>query len=402
MRSAARRGRTAMTTPLAKDRLDRLHDILAGHVDRGAAPGLVSLVARRGEVRVDAIGATAVGGRPVREDDLFRISSMTKPITAVAALVLVEECVLRLDEPVERFLPELADRRVVRRIDGPADDTVPARRPITVRDLLTFRMGWGAHFGPCPVQDLAAPLELGGPPEPALLPEPDEWMRRFATLPLMAQPGERWLYNTGSDVLGVLIARASGQPFERFLRERVFEPLGMVDTGFAVPAADTDRLVASYLTDPETGALRPNPVGEQWLTPPAFPSGSGGLVSTAADYLAFADMLLRGGAPVLSRPSVRTMTTDQLTDPQKALGGLFPDDFAARGWGFGVSVVTRDEHPAAPVGQYGWDGGMGTVWRTDPGEGLTTVLLTNAAWSSPRPPDLALDFGTAAHAALAG
>jgi len=388
---------------LSHDRLARLHAILAGHIDRGAAPGLVSVISRRGETHLDVIGATAVGGgRTVQPDTIFRISSMTKPITAVATMILLEECVLRIDDPVDRLLPELADRRVVRRIDGPVDDTVPAARAITVRDLLTFRMGFGAYFGPCPVNDAAAALHLSvGPPQPTLPPEPDEWMRRFSTLPLMCQPGERWLYHTGADVLGVLIARACDQPFETFLRERVFEPLGMNDTAFSVPAADIDRLATSYATDPATGALEvyDEPAG-QWSTPPAFPSGGAGLVSTAADYLAFAQMLLRGGRPLLSRPSVENMTTDQLTPAQKSLSGFFPGDFDARGWGLGIGIVTRREHAAAPVGQYGWDGGLGTIWRNDPSEQMITVLLSNVAWTSPRPPDLALDFLTAAYAAI--
>jgi CubicO group peptidase (beta-lactamase class C family) len=328
---------------------------------------------------------------------------MTKPITSVATMILLEECVLRLDEPVDRLLPELADRRVVRRIDGPVEDTVPARRPITVRDLLTFRMGFGGYFGPCPVNDAAAPLQLSvGPPQPSVPPEPDEWMRRFSTLPLMCQPGERWLYHTGADVLGVLIARASGQPFEAFLRERVFEPLGMKDTAFSVRPTDIDRFATSYMTDPETGRLGvfDEPTG-QWSRPPAFPSGGAGLASTADDFLAFAEMLLRGGDPILSRPSVETMITDQLTPEQKAVSGFFPGDFDARGWGFGVAMATRREHPAAPVGQYGWDGGLGTIWRNDPSERMVTVLMTNAAWTSPNPPDIALDFLTGAYAAIA-
>jgi CubicO group peptidase (beta-lactamase class C family) len=201
---------------------------MAGHVGRGAVPGLVSVVARRGEVHLDAIGRTAVeGGAEVGGDTIFRISSMTKPVTGVAAMILLEECVIRLDEPVDRWLPELAGRRVVRRVDGPVDDTVPAGRPITVRDLLTFRMGFGGYFGPCPVNDAAARLQLSvGPPQPALPPEPNEWMRRFSTLPLMCQPGERWLYHTGADVLGVLVARASGQTLETFLQERISSPSG--------------------------------------------------------------------------------------------------------------------------------------------------------------------------------
>jgi CubicO group peptidase (beta-lactamase class C family) len=388
---------------LSEHRLARLHDTIAGYVNAGVAPGAVTVVSRRGEAHVDVIGTTAVGGSVhVAADTIFRISSMTKPITAVATLILLEECVLRLDEPVERLLPELADRRVLKQIDGPMNETVPAHRPITVRDLLTFRVGFGAYFGPCPTNDAAEALQLGsGPPQPSQPPEPDEWMRRFSTLPLMFQPGERWMYNTGAELLGVLIARASGKPFDVFLRERLFEPLGMKDTAFFVPPADIGRFATSYRTDPETGALHVNdePTG-QWSTPPAFPSGAAGLVSTASDYLAFAEMLLRGGAPILSRPSVETMTTDQLTPEQKAVSGFFPGDFAARGWGFGVGIVTRRESPAAPVDQYGWDGGLGTIWRNDPSEQMITILMTNAMWSSPHPPDIALDFLTAAYASI--
>jgi CubicO group peptidase (beta-lactamase class C family) len=392
-----------MHATLSADRLSRLHEVMLRHVERGAAPGLVSVVVRRGEAHVDVIGTTAMnGGQEIRPDTIFRISSMTKPITAVAALILVEECVLRLDEPVERLLPELADRTVVRRIDGPVEDTVPAHRPITVRDLLTFRMGFGGYFGPCPVNDAAADLQLSvGQPQPSLPPEPDEWMRRFSTLPLMCQPGERWLYHTGADVLGVLIARACGQPLETVLGQRIFEPLGMTDTAFSVPAPHIERFATSYRTVAGSGALElyDGPTG-QWSTPPAFPSGGAGLVSTATDFLAFAQMLLNGGAPLLSRPSVQTMTTDQLTPEQKAVSGFFPDDFDARGWGFGVGIVTRRDHPASPVGQYGWDGGLGTTWRNDPSEEMITILLTNAAWTSPRPPAIALDFLTGAYASI--
>jgi len=195
-------------------RLGRMHDVMAGYVARGDAPGLVTLVSRRGETHVDALGMKAVGGsNPVRRDTIFRISSMTKPITAVAVMILVEECKLRLDEPVDRLLPELVDRRVLRRIDGPIDDTVPANRPITVRDLLTFRLGFGliaAQPDTYPSQRaVREQLEGQGPPNPSAAPGPDEWIRRFATLPLLHQPGQKWMYNTGSDILGVLIARAS-------------------------------------------------------------------------------------------------------------------------------------------------------------------------------------------------
>jgi CubicO group peptidase (beta-lactamase class C family) len=227
---------------LSRTRLERMRDVMASHVGRGEVSGLVTLVSRHGETRVDAIGTKAVGGGrgPMQRDTIFRIASMTKPVTAAAAMILVEECTLRLDEPVDPFPPELADRQVLRRIDGPLDDTVPALRPITVRDLLAFTMGFGLVLAPpgtYPIQDAMGEHFPGnGPPNPSTTAEPDEYMRQLGALPLVHQPGQGWMYNTGSDVLGVLIERASGQPFETFLHERIFDPLGMSDTGFSVPA----------------------------------------------------------------------------------------------------------------------------------------------------------------------
>jgi CubicO group peptidase (beta-lactamase class C family) len=395
---------------LSATRLARLHAVMEGYVERGAVPGLVTLVSRRGEVHVDAVGTTARGGPvPIRRDTIFRISSITKPMVAAAAMVLVEECKLRLDEPVDPLLPELADRVVLRRIDGPLDDTEPAHRPITLRDLLTFRLGFGLVMAPpgsYPIQVATDDRVLGqGPPAPADVPEPDEWIRQFGTLPLMYQPGERWMYNTGSDVLGVLIARASGQKLETFMREWIFDPLGMADSGFSVPADKLDRFTTSYMTDPETGALDVYDEREgQWSRPPAFPSGGGGLVSTADDVDAFGQMMLNGGVfggeRVLSRPTVEMMTADHLTAEQKAVSDLAPGYFASHGWGFGMSVVTRREHAAEPVGKFGWDGGLGTSWYSDPQEEMVTVLLSQASFTSPDPPDVCRDFWTGAYQAI--
>ena len=397
---------------LSAERLKRLHDVMTGYVERGEVPGLVTLVARRGEGHVDAIGAMAGGSEePMRRDTIFRISSMTKPITAAAAMILIEECALRLDEPVNRLLPELANRQVLKRPDADLDDTVPAHRPITVRDLLTFTMGLGivaAAPGTVPIADALAELELGqGMPSPQTPPAPDEWIRRLGTLPLMYQPGERWMYNTGSDVLGVLIERASGQPFETFLKERIFDPLGMNDTGFDVIWDRIGRLATSYVIDPDSGAaaIYDEPADGQWSRLPSFPSGGGGLVSTVDDFLAFADML-RGkgvsrGERILSRPSVEFMTSDQLTPEQKAASGLVPGFFRVHGWGFGVAVVTERTEVAKSVGTYGWDGGMGTSWYNDPAEDLTMILMTQQAWTSPIPPRLFQDFWTATYQAIA-
>ena len=399
------------TGGLSRARLGRMHDVMAGYVERGEVPGLVTLVSRRGEVHVDVIGTQAIGERsPMRRDTIFRISSMTKPITAVATMILVEECKVRLDEPVDALLPELAERRVLKRLDGPLDDTIPAHRPITVRDLLTFRMGFGQTLAPpdaYPILAAASEQQIGmGPPSPSTMPAPDEWMRRLGRLPLMHQPGERWMYNTGADVLGVLIARASGQPLETFLRERLFEPLGMKDTSFSMPQASLDRLATSYWTDPTSGKLTvyDEAEGGQWSRPPAFPSGAAGLVATIDDYLAFGQMLLsqgkHGGERILSRLSVETMTTDQLTPEQKAVSGLVPGFFDSHGWGFGVSVITRRDDVAAVPGRYGWDGGLGTSWYSDPREEMVTILMTQCAWTSPSPPNVCLDFWTSAYQAI--
>jgi CubicO group peptidase (beta-lactamase class C family) len=393
----------------AKERLARMHRVMAGYVERGELPGMVTLLCRRDEVHADAIGTLSVGGRePMRRDTIFRITSMTKPITAAAALILVEECRLRLDDPVDRWLPELANRKVLRRPDGPLDDTVPARRAITLRDLLTFRLGLGmiAHSDPWPIQLAERALGTVGfsPPNVACPHDPDEWMRRIGTLPLQHQPGEVWQYGLGSYVLGVLIARAAGQPFETFLRERLFEPLGMKDTGFTVPAAKVGRLAASYRVDPATGALAPydDPADSAWSRPPAFPDGGAGLVSTCDDFLAFGRMLLEKGRHgrerILSRAAVETMTTDQLTDAQRADGdcALFLE---GRGWGFGVAIDLRRRDLASVPGRFGWDGGYGTSWATDPREELVAIHMTQRA-GFPGASGLYADFWTSAYQTL--
>jgi CubicO group peptidase (beta-lactamase class C family) len=389
---------------LSKARLGRMHEVMAGYVERNEVPGLVTLVSRCGETHVDAIGSA------MRRDTIFRISSMTKPITAAAAMILVEECKLRLDEPVDRLLPELAGRRVLKRLDGPLDDTVPAKRPITLRDLLTFRMGFGQMMAPpdaYPILKAASEQQIGmGPPNPAAMPAPDEWMRRLSSLPLMHQPGEKWMYNTGSDALGVLIARASGQAFETFLQERLFGPLGMKDTAFSVSGEKLDRFSTSYWTNFKTGKIEifDKAEGGQWSGQPAFPSGAGGLVSTMDDYLAFGQMMLNmgkhGRERILSRPTVETMTMDHLTAEQKAVSGLVPGYFDSHGWGFGMGVVTKREAAPEPCGRFGWDGGLGTSWCSDPREDMVTILMTQCAWTSPNPPNVCLDFRTLAYQAI--
>ncbi len=318
----------------------------------------------------------AVGGAPMRRDTLFRISSMTKPMTAAAVLSLVDDGLLDLNGPVDELLPELADRRVLRNPDGALGQTVPARRPITVRDLLTFTWGFGMQGAmfmaaePWPIVVAARERQLStfGPPQPAAMPDPDTWMARLGELPLLAQPGERWLYQSGSQVLGVLAARAVGAPFEDVLRERVLAPLGMKDTGFH--ATDTTRLSTAY--DHRDGQfVVSDPPDGQWSHPPLFPDGGGGLVSSADDVVAFGRMLMRGGSPVLEPATATEMTRDQLTAAQRAKVWPGFSFLGGRGWGYGLSVLED--------GRYTWEGGLGTAWSNVPAQDLTVVVLTQRA-----------------------
>jgi CubicO group peptidase (beta-lactamase class C family) len=385
-------------TGLSKAGLSRLHAAAERHVGDGKIPGLVALVAHGSQVHVEALGRLAVGGPPVARDSIFRIASTTKPITAAATLALAAEGLIGLDDPVDSLLPELAAPNVLRRMDGPLDDTVPAARAITARDLLTFTFGFGmvaemfASPTPWPVVAATGELRLStlGPPDPPVPPDPDTWIARLGSLPLLAQPGERWMYNTGAQVLGVLAARAAGQPFSEVLRTRIFEPLGMRDTGFWTP--QTERLATAYQPTPDGLVVLDKPAGK-WSHPPEFGDGAAGLVSTADDLLAFARVLLRGGAPVLSAGAVRAMTTDQLTAAQKARGGLLPGFFDGRSWGFCQAVYDN--------GAFGWDGGLGTSWLVDPSQDLTMIVLTQRMFENPDPPQVHRDIQAAAYAAIA-
>jgi CubicO group peptidase (beta-lactamase class C family) len=273
--------------------LERLHAAAAQHVGDTKVPGLVALVARHGHMHIETLGRLSIDGLPVARDSLFRIASTTKPITGAATLALVDEGLLGLDEPVDRLLPELAHRRVLRRPDGALGDTVPANRAITTRDLLTFTFGFGMAMemfmspAPWPVVAAANELHLStfGPPDPNGTPEPDQWIANLGRLPLVAQPGERWLYNTGAAVLGVLLARAAGQPFPEVLRTRVLDPIGMKDTAFWT--ADTHRLATAYQVSRAGLDVWDRPDGA-WSRPPQFADGAAGLVSTVDDLLAFA------------------------------------------------------------------------------------------------------------------
>ncbi|TJZ57305.1 beta-lactamase family protein [Streptomyces piniterrae] len=395
--------------------LRRMREVLARHVESGKIPGLVALVSRGDETHVEAIGTMRHdGGAPMRRDTIFRMASTSKPVAMAPVMVLLDECRLRLDDPVDPWLPELADRQVLKQIDGPLDDTVPARRPITVRDLLTSTFGLGMDLTSLGAPIMNAIFEQNLTPqgeEP--MPEPDEWMRRLGTLPLMRQPGEHWQYHISHDVLGVLVARVTGQSYEEFLRERVLDPLGMKDTGFHVPAGKIDRLPPSYVPDPQTGEFHvwDEAAGGRYSRPPAFEGGGGGLVSTVDDYHAYFRMLLNGGMHgserVLSRPAVELMTTNHLTPEQEAARSALARNSVhvsfgqgqQGGWGFGMAVRTyRGDY--APIGQFGWDGGTGTTTYADPDNQLTGTLLTQVGMTTADSARLIHDFWTTVYQAI--
>jgi CubicO group peptidase (beta-lactamase class C family) len=396
----------------SRKRLAKVRDVLSRHLDAGYVPGAVAVVAGHGEVHIEAMGNLAFGGEgsrtPMAADTICRLGSMTKPIVAACAMTLVEDGTLHLDDPVDEFLPELADMTVLADPDGPLEHTVPAKRPITLRDLLTFTLGTGivrAEPGTIPIADALSPLQGEEPVPPA-----DEWIRRLGDIPLVYQPGERWMYHTAANVTSVLIARATGKSFGDALRERICEPLGMKDTAFSVAGENISRLATAYQRDDATGEIvvEDGPEGH-WSRPPTFEDGGGGLVSTASDYLAFASALLAGGTHsgerVLSPESVTQMTSDHLTPAQKAVSGFQPGYFDHIGWGFGMSVRTRRTHvgpwpvsypPQASVGSYGWPGIYGTGWYNDPAEDLTTILMIQRA-PAPAGLPILIDFWAAAY-----
>ncbi len=399
-----------MTAGLSASGRDRLHRLLAAHVERRDLPGLAAAVARGDDLHVETLGTLALDdAAPMGRDTIFRIASLTKLAAAVAAMILVEDGRTRLDDAIERWLPELGHRRVLRSLASELGDTVPARRSITVRDVLTYRMGFGSVMampGTYPIQKSIRELRIGGdgPMLPTDYPPMDEWLRRLGSLPLLAQPGEQWHYQVSGDVLGALIARVSGKSLGAFMRERIFEPLGMNDTDFQVPADKLRRMPAFYRFNRERGALEhfADPAHNAYAGEPPFESGGGGLASTLDDWLAFHRMLLGGGRlgreRILSPATVSLMTADQLTPEQRAANPIFFGGHSSWGLGFAVDIA-RTEIYHSP-GRYGWTGGYGTTAYNDPANGLIGILFTQRMMDSPEPPAVFVDFWSAAYAAL--
>jgi CubicO group peptidase (beta-lactamase class C family) len=346
--------------------------------DAGLLAGAVTLVWRHGEVlQVNEIGYRDVdAGVPMSRDTVFRIASMTKPLTVAAAMSLVDEGKLALADPIVRWLPEFADVRVLEHARGPVERTQPLQRAIVVEDLLIHTSGLAYAFsvnGAISREYYRLPFGQG----------PDAWLAALAEIPLVHQPGLRVTYSHSIDVLGVLVSRIEGKPFHRVLDERILQPLGMADTGFHLSPESRRRAATMYRLD-DDDRLRHDVLGPPRITPPSFCNAGGGLWSTADDYLRFIEMLLRGGTlngvRVLSAESVRLMRTDRLTDEQKRHHFLGAPFWVGRGFGLNLSVVT-DPARSAPLfgpgglGTFSWPGAYGTWWQADPALDLIVLYL---------------------------
>jgi len=378
-------------------RLARIDDHFRDYVDDGRLAGWLVLLARRGEI----VHLTSYGRRdaaadlPMEPDTIFRMYSMTKPITSVAAMMLYEEGAFELKDPVSRFIPSFADARVFRGGSAVRPVTEPVTEPMLLWHLLTHTAGltYGFQYS-SPVDALyrSAGFELGTPPGLDLAGCCDRW----ASLPLLFQPGTEWSYSVATDVLGRVVEVASGRTLDEFLAERIFGPLGMVDTGFHVPAADAGRLAALYTPDPATGAaVQQDGLGADALRAPVALSGGGGLVGTAADYFRFIEMLRGGGAldgvRLLGSRTVDYMTRNHLpggADLEEFGRPLFAETtFDGTGFGLGFAVV--DDPVKGKVlgtaGSYLWGGAASTAFWVDPTEEITALFLTQLLPSSTHP-----------------
>jgi len=379
---------------LSSKRLERVNGWAQRLVDDGRLAGVTTMVARRGRVvHLHSCGmADRAAGRAMAADTIVRIYSMTKPLTSIAIMMLYEQGLFQLDDPITRFLPCFANMRVANGGQGGKIETVPAVRDITFRDLLTHTSGLTYGFMQSTLVDQcyrdqsidfqASKGTLG------------ELVERVAGLPLLAQPGAEWNYSIATDVLCHLVAVISGEPFGEFLTGRVIAPLGMADTGFHVPAAHHARLAANYARGKDGAlALIDDPATSPYLTPRAICSGGGGLVSTASDYMRFCQFMLnRGeldGARLLGRKTVELMTSNHLRGDMAAMGmpRFSESSYEGVGFGLGFSVMldpARAQMLGTP-GEYAWGGAASTAFWVDPAEDMAVVLLTQLMPSSTYP-----------------
>jgi CubicO group peptidase (beta-lactamase class C family) len=383
----------AQGAPATDTGFERIWQVQDAQVASGRIPGYVGAVRIGGQIEVRFGGRMALesDSAPMSEDTLFRIASLTKPIGGALTLGLVADGALDLGDPIGRWLPEAASPRVLLSPDAPLEATTDVARPITVRHLLTGTSGWGVGMAETPVR--SAMMERGVHPSPLTPPmSGDEFVARVANLPLAFQPGEGWLYDTGIDLLGVLLVRAAGKPLSELVAERIAGPLGMGSTSFWTP--EFHRLATAYFPGPDGLEVLDPPDGV-FAHSPSFERLSGGLVSSAADVLAFFCAMADGGGPVLSAGSVALMTADALTDAQR--GHAAPIVGPGGSWALATGVDIEAAQPWMAPGRWGWTGGTGTTAHVDPTRGTVAVLLTQRAMTSPL--DGFDDFWTAVAAA---
>ncbi len=391
----------ATGTPAGVDAgaLAQIAPSLQAVVEAGDLSGAVTLIWRGGEeIQLDLVGRRDLAtGAPMTRDTIFRIASMTKPITTVAALMLMEEGKLRLDDPITRWAPEFADMRVLKVATGPLDDTYASPRDITVEDLMTHRAGLAYGFTSIGPIAHAHQRALGDVLDGDMA--PDDWMKALGGLPLSYPPGERFHYSHATDVLGFIVGRIEGKPLREVLIQRLFEPLGMPDTDFWTPPGKQARAARLYRPKDDFSALEEVPFRAH-ATPPAFTGGGGGLVSTVDDYLRFARMLLAGGEldgrRYLKPETVAMMRTNRLTDAQREIPFMGIPFWAGQGFGLGLSTITDVEKQAwmgpGNEGAFGWPGAFGTWWRADPKADLILIYLIQN--SMPLGPEAAVQLAT--------
>lgn len=384
---------------LSAKALAQVPPALQAVVDAGDLSGFVTLVWRRGEIaQLNTLGWRDVAAKaPMTRDTLFRIASMTKPVTSIAAMMLMEEGKLRLDDPITKWMPEFAGMQVLRDPTGPIDETYPAPRDITVEDLMTHRSGLAYSFTSLGPIAHAHEDRLGSPLGTPLT--PDQWLAALGSLPLSYPPGERFHYSHSTEVLGFLVARIEGKSLGEVLQERIFAPLGMVDTFFWCPPEKRDRLAKLYRAPPEGGPLEdvslPNP-----KSPAPFEAGGGGLISTADDYLKFARMMVgKGevdGVRLVKPETIELMTANRLTDAQRTIPFMGIPFWLGQGFGLGVSVIIDPEKQAwmgaGSAGAFGWPGAFGTWWQADPAEDMVLIYLIQN--SMPLNPEAAAQLAT--------
>jgi len=358
--------------------VDHVWELLDGQVAAGRMPGYVAALRVRGQVAVRASGRTALGDTapPMRDDTLFRIASITKPMGGALTLALVRDGVLALDDPIRRWLPEAAAPRVLVAPDAPLDRTTAAEQPVTVRDLLTGTSGWGIVMEQTALQaEMIRRGVFGSPVHRDLT--ADEFVARVTSLPLAFPPGTGWMYETGIDLLGVLIVRATGRSLAQLFTERITGPLRMASTGFL---GAPDRLATAYIPDGDALAVLDPPDGT-FAVPPPFEELGSGLVASAPDLLRFFTAMADGGAPVLTADEVALLTADALDEVQRKSAQTFLDE--GESWGLGVAVDVEAVRPWQAVGRWGWTGGTGTTAYVDPARDVVAVLLTQRAMTGP-------------------